>query len=232
LAEVLKINPQFAPAYARLSIDEVRLNNLTNALALPLKAEERQSGRLSSAERKNSSAAWQASASRESGKFAAQRWGGADHDEAVELWTALREGQRPALEIRATEGDPPKVAEGSVQRTKCGDDTHLMTVTLGNTDTSLAFRLQGPHMVGSSDTQWYGADHFSGCHHLDGLLTIVRYTPSEDDQFAGDIASIDDREDLPQALEARPNSPPATSNASPKSVFPATHEIRPDLKVH
>jgi hypothetical protein len=56
---------------------------------------------------------------------------------------------------------------------------------------------------GFSDTLWYGEDHFTGCHHLEGLRAVVRYKPSEDRQFDGDTSRAEYRENLPTALNAK-----------------------------
>jgi len=55
-------------------------------------------------------------------------------------------------------------------------------------------------LVGFSDTLWYGRDHFSRCHHLEGLRAVVHYRPASDATYAGDIAEVEIRDDLPPPL--------------------------------
>jgi hypothetical protein len=64
-------------------------------------------------------------------------------------------------------------------------------------------------MVGYSDTLWFGSDHFSLCHHLEGLRAVVRYKPSADKQSAGEWVELELREDLPK-LE-KTSAPPAAA---------------------
>jgi hypothetical protein len=65
-------------------------------------------------------------------------------------------------------------------------------------------------MVGYSDTLWFGGDHFTLCHHLDGLRAVVRYKPSADKPSAGEWVELEFRQDLPAAQE-KSATPPATA---------------------
>ena len=218
LAEVLKINPQFAPAYVRLSMMYVRLNDLTSALAVSRKAEQLEptragyhllSGKILLRQGKEAQAA-------EYAKFVADRWIGADHNEALELWNAVPESQRQALEVPVVEAAEPQMATGPVQSTTCGDETHPMAVTLQNGAKTISFRAHGGYRGGFSDTLWYGEDHFNGCRHLAGMRAVVYYKPSDDKQYDGDIASLEYREDLPQAFDNKSNPGQTTTSAAPK----------------
>jgi hypothetical protein len=36
----------------------------------------------------------------------------------------------------------------------------------------MVFKSKGPQMIGYSDTLWYGSDHFSLCHHVEGMHAV------------------------------------------------------------
>src|SRR5215813_8217646 len=95
-----------------------------------------------------------------------------------------------------------QAVQGTIKSTTCGDAAHPGTLTPENDGKALSFKGFGSYQAGFSDTLWYGAGHFSVCRHLDGLRAVVRYKASNDKQFAGDIASLEFREDLPQPFEA------------------------------
>ncbi len=211
LAKVLAINPQFAPAYVQLARLAMRRNDLQNALAFSRKAEQLepalagyhvQSGQILLRMGRGAEAASFAT-------FVAQRWPGSDHDEAVELWNAIPAGQRPA-------GDAPSMTvwkdmqsvEGTVKSVACSGPDRNMSFVLNHDGRALTFHGKGAFLWGFSDTIWYGADHFSFCHHLEGLRAIVRYRPAPDASYAGDIAEIDIRNDLPEPPQQA--QPPAT----------------------
>jgi hypothetical protein len=71
-------------------------------------------------------------------------------------------------------------------------------VVIENADGALTFRNAGARRIGYSDTLWYGSDHFSPCHHLEGLRAVVRYKANEDQTVAGDWVELELREDLPE----------------------------------
>jgi hypothetical protein len=70
------------------------------------------------------------------------------------------------------------------------------------------FRSSGAHRIGFSDTLWFGTDHFTLCHHLEGLRAIVEYKPSTDKDLTGEWLGLELREDLP-AMSAKPADPTA-----------------------
>ena len=41
------------------------------------------------------------------------------------------------------------------------------------------------------------------CHHIERMRAIVRYKPSDDKKFAGPIANVEFREDLPKPVEKK-----------------------------
>lgn len=201
LLKVLALNPQFAPAYVQLARLSVRKNDLITALALSRKAEQLepalagyhvQSGQILLRMGRGSEAASFA-------RFVAQRWPASDHDEAVELWNAIPPEQRPAGDaLSIVVPKDVQSVEGTVKSVSCSGSERNMSLVLYHDGQTLTFRGRGDFPGGFSDTIWYGVDHFSFCHHLEGLRAIVRYRSASDGSYAGDLAEIDIRDDLPE----------------------------------
>jgi len=201
LVKVIELNPQFAPAYVQLAKLYVRQRDLKSAFAVSRKAEQLEptragyhilSGEILHQMGKDKEAAAFA-------RFVAERWPGADHNEALELWGAVPAEQRP-------EGDPlveaaaPKDTsniDGHLTAVKCGGKDKAPEMTLSGNGKSLLFHLKGPFSAGFSDTIWYGEDHFSLCHHLEGMRAVIRYKSSADASYAGDIVEIEIRDEFP-----------------------------------
>lgn len=200
LIRVLNLNPQFAPAYIQRAKLAVRRDDVEAALALSRKAEQLEPMRagyhilsgeiLHRLGREKEAAAFAG--------FVAERWPGADHDEAVELWNAIPAEHRPA-------GDPlpeatPKETlstDGHLTAVKCEGKEEQMEMSLARDGKSSVFRLKRPFSAGFSDTIWYGEDHFSLCYHLDGMRAVIRYKASSDSGYTGDVAEIEIRDELP-----------------------------------
>ena len=64
-------------------------------------------------------------------------------------------------------------------------------------DDHMVFKSKGRQMIGYSDTLWYGSDHFSLCHHVEGMHAVIRYRPAVSKEYAGDWLSIELRDELP-----------------------------------
>jgi hypothetical protein len=64
-------------------------------------------------------------------------------------------------------------------------------------DDLMVFKSKGRQMIGYSDTLWYGSDHFSLCHHVEGMHAVIRYRPPVNKDYAGDWLSIELRDELP-----------------------------------
>jgi hypothetical protein len=86
-----------------------------------------------------------------------------------------------------------------------------MTIVLDRNGQEARFVSKGPFRSGFSDTLWLGRDHFSPCRHVVGLKAMVRYKPSADPAFAGEIAEYYLRDDLPPLL------PPKDAKAGPEA---------------
>jgi tetratricopeptide (TPR) repeat protein len=200
---VLKTNPRFAPAYVQLAMTMSRQGDYVNALNLARRAEDLEPSRagyhllvarILLALGRNDQAAKLAT-------FVAERWRGPDRDEAIELLSALPAENHPldtALLTDALNGT--QISQGTLASIGCTakEGTSLVIKNADGTQQSFAGS-GGAHIIGYSDTLWFGTDHFTLCHHLDGLRAIVRYKPTPDKKFAGEWVELELREDLPAA---------------------------------
>jgi hypothetical protein len=135
--------------------------------------------------------------------YVAERWGGPDRDEAMELWKAIPVDKRGG-QILVDRPLPPDVlvSEGIVKSVACKDQS--FTVTLESEGKTLTFHRQG-FAVGYSDTLWVGRDHFTPCFHVDGLRAVASYKVSADKAYAGDLMTVGLRDNL------SPGSKPTTA---------------------
>jgi len=204
LGKVLQLNPDFAPAYVQLARLALRENDLTSALAVAQKAEQLEPSRAGyhvltgQIQRRLGKGADAAAAA----LYVADRWSGPDRDEAVELWNSVPPDQRPAGES-IVEMMPPdtQTAEGSVKSVSCSDQEQGWAFVLNHDGQPLTFHRKGGFVSGFSDTLWFGGDHFTLCHHLEGLRAVVRYKKPADATYAGDVVEIEIRDDLPEPLK-------------------------------
>ncbi len=210
----LQINPQFAEAYVQLALVHVRAGNLNNALLMARKAANLEPGRagyfllvahILQLMGQDEEAGMISS-------YVATRWNGPDHDEAVEIWNKIPQAHRPPAE-GMTDSVPKdtQAVSGKVQSIQCADkDKNIpFELVLDSDGQQMHFHSSGGFATGYSDTVWYGRDHFSLCHHLAGLRAVVRYKAAKDQTYAGDVAEIELRVDMP--------SPP-TKDAAPKQT--------------
>jgi tetratricopeptide (TPR) repeat protein len=211
--DVLKVNPRFAPAFVELAMTIARQGDYKNALNQARRAEDLEPsragyhllvGRILLALGRNDEAAKQAT-------FVAERWRGPDHDEAIELWSALP-AEKPPLDATplADALNGTQTSRGTLQSVTCAGKEGT-AIVLQNADGTRTFSsAAGARMVGYSDTLWFGGDHFTLCHHLDGLRAVLRYKPTTDKQSAGEWVELEVREDLPKAQE-KSSAPPAAA---------------------
>jgi hypothetical protein len=144
--------------------------------------------------------------------FVADRWGGPDRDEAMELWNSVPPAQRPIATLPdATNVSDLHTAEGIVKSITCADSS--ITLTIEQAGQPLTFHFDFHHgVLGSSDTFWTGP-HFTPCFYTIGVRAVVRYKPSDDRAIAGNAVSIGFRDDLPAALPA-PEKIPVHADSS------------------
>ena len=201
IGKVLQVNPEFAPAYVQLSRLAFHEGDLAAALLMSRKAEELEpslagyhllSGQILRRMGKGTDAA-------ASAQFVADRWIGPDHNEAVELWNSVPAAERGEA-IFAVAPKDSEAVEGQVKAIVCSEKEQEWSLVLDKGSRSLTFHKKGPFATGFSDTIWYGGDHFNHCHHIEGLRAIVHYRPPADASYAGDIAELEIRDDLPEPL--------------------------------
>jgi hypothetical protein len=196
LLKVVAINPRFAPAYVELAKLDLGRGDGEAALKMAQKAEGlepfRSGYRVMTGEillRTGHPAEASARAA-----YVANRWGGPDHDEAMELWNSIPAAKR----VSESPVDKPRpndelVGEGMVKSVSCKDRSFV--VTLESEGKTLTFHSQG-FPVGFSDTLWVGRDHFTPCFHVDGLHAIARYRVSSDKSYAGDLMNLGFRDNM------------------------------------
>ena len=216
LQQITQMNPQFAPAYVQLAMLFIADGQGTKSLVAARKAEQLEpsragyhllSGEILLRMKREKEAA-------ESARYVAERWHGPDHNEAVALWSRIPVASRPADAIVIDEvEEQSQAAEGKMLSISCGEKSKN-EVTLQRGDDIMVFKSKGRQMIGYSDTLWYGSDHFSLCHHVEGMHAVIRYRPAVTKDYAGDWLSIELRDDLPsepqhEAAKATQPSAPA-----------------------
>jgi tetratricopeptide (TPR) repeat protein len=208
LENVLNDNPHFASAYAEWAKSFAAEGNLPRALGLSRAAEKYQpwlggyhllSGEILLRSGRPADAAAIAA-------FVANRWKGADHDEAMELWNRVPATQRPAEAPLEIAQDGLQSVEGIVKSVGCEDKSEkTWTLTLDHGGQPLVFKIGGA-LGGFSDTLWFST-YFNRCYHVTGLRAVVRYKSAADKSAPDEVVSWAFRDDLP--------SPPA-SQETPK----------------
>jgi len=87
--------------------------------------------------------------------------------------------------------------DGHISSVKCGEKEVRPELTLTQNGDSSTFDIKGPFSAGFSDTIWYGEDHFSLCHHIVGIRTVIRYKASKDNGLVGSAEDIEFRDEFP-----------------------------------
>lgn len=199
LGKSLQINPDFAPAFIQLAKIALRVGDLDSALKISRRAEEIEpslagyhilTGEI--LRRMGNTADAGAYA-----KFVVEHWIGPDHDEALELWNRLPAGERPVIESAPDVIPNTQTMEGTIQSVSCGAQDKEPSLILSHDGQTLTFHRKSVRMVGYSDTIWYGADHFTLCHRLEGMRAVISYSAPSDATYAGDLVELGVRDDVP-----------------------------------
>lgn len=227
MTKVAAVNLQFAPAYVQLARLAVRQGNLQQAFGLSRRAEELEpwragyhllTGQILLRMGKYSQATQFA-------QYVAKNWTGPDRDEAIALWNRIPVANRPAGATIADEvPSGTQSMDGTVQSVQCpapglGKSIQPGVFTLLHEGHPQAFLMNGPIAFGFSDTLWWGEDHASMCHHLEGLHAIVRYRPATKPGYVGEIAEVSVLNQLPEPDVAHAKNASDTP-AKPHAQFP------------
>jgi hypothetical protein len=205
LKNVLRLNPRFAPAVVVRSPIYVREGKLRDGFNTAVQAMRLEPDR----------AGYQTNAAAillhghdypEAVKLAssvASRWTASDSAEALAVVNQARRlgNIEPTADERSQEDGEMEYAKGTtavdgiVKSVDC-EKSKPMELVLQSGDKNLNFRAGKPFDVGFSDTLWYGADHFSPCHHIEGMKAVVRYTPSSNRAEEDEIRWLEVRDEL------------------------------------
>ncbi len=213
LMKVADLNPQFAPAFVQLARLDLREGNQKAAFGVARRAEELEpsragyhllTGEILRRMGKNAEAAQFA-------EYVAKHWPATDHNEAVELWNRVPAPARPAgVSLAIEKPANTQTATGIVKSSTCDAGAKQpWTLVLDDNGKEQTFHRTGRLGTGFSDTLWWGEDHFNICRHLVGLRAVVRYSPSADRTFTGNVVDLGIRDDLP---------PPSTSNTGLRQI--------------
>ena len=203
LLKTVGLNYEFAPAYVELALLDMRQGKYSDALSMARRAEQLEPARAGYHLLSGHILLrlWHGREASEFARYVAERWFGSDHDEAVQLWNEIPVSERvPGDQLSDQVPKETETAEGKLLSATCTDKDRISALVLDTGNHALTFRSKSEFMSGFSDTIWYGEDHFSLCHHLEGLHAVVRYKPPADGSYAGELAQLEIREELPAAL--------------------------------
>jgi Tfp pilus assembly protein PilF len=198
LGKIMQMSPRYAPAYVQMAKLAVRAGDFASAWAISREAETLEPSRAGYHLLTGQILRWMGNTADAGSyaRFVADRWNGPDHDEAIELWNSATADQR--LVGDSPTEQVPKDSQtfvGAVKSVTC--EKERLDFVLNRDGKTFTFRSKGAFEGGFSDTLWYGEDHFSYCHHLEGLRAVVRYRPPADSSYAGDVVEFEVRDDLP-----------------------------------
>jgi Tfp pilus assembly protein PilF len=210
LLQAIQTNSSYAPAYIELAKLDVRKNSMANALTVIHKAEQLEPARTSYKllEAQILLRAGQIDAAAPILQYLATR-SGPERNAAVRLWNGLPDSVRVS-------GDPPhenipmgtETMEGMLRVVTCADNNPIQ-LRLDHEGAAETFIISKNYTVKIPDTLWYGNDHFSICHHLEGMPVTVHYKPSTDKNFAGNLQELELWEPPPITTPAQPLRPTA-----------------------
>ena len=193
MVEVERLNPRFAPAYVAQSRIYAQQGKFNEALAAANKAAELEpdrAGYITNVARILIAGKYFGKAS-EVARYVAGRWERSDRAEALEVLDEARTLGKitPSEDEKKWESDLMQYAEGTsatrgvIQSVTCkpspdkdaGGRRVAAEVVLQSDDRTIAFPIEKGLSTGWSDTLWYGSDHFTPCHYLEGRHAVARY---------------------------------------------------------
>ena len=198
LLRVLELNPSFAPAYIELAALDIRQNNLKAAL---LRAQQARGLAGSNPGYHSLVASLLRSVGRDEeaealARYVFARWPGFDRDETM----VARHTLPYLVRILEPPGPAPSLektsrAAGKVTSVTCNDKEGAISVVLDGV--SLTLRTPGKMVFGLfSDSLWYSFDHFSFCHHIEGLQATIYFHPSAKPKEPGSLVQMNVRRDF------------------------------------
>ncbi len=217
LARVLMLNRQFAPAYIELAKLFLKWGEIDNAASNARSAESFEPTRAGYhlllarvLQRKGQTA--------DAGKVAqyvVERWNGPDQDEARDFLESLPPGDRSAVtDVEKRDAEVQKT-EGKIVQVSCKENGGIDSVALNREGQTVTYEATGGFAMGFSDTLWFGADHFTPCHHLEGMKAIVFSKPGNQKDPARRVVKLEIREELPPGPARKAASAPAPQEQTP-----------------
>lgn len=206
MARVLQLNPAFAPALivrSQVSVKENRLQDAYDAASQAWHLEPDRPGYLThlAAILDFAHNFQQAIADADA---VVSRWGFTDGAEAITVADHARKlgNIEETPEETAAETEEMKysaglmVADGILSSVACEPSKPIQFVLSTPLEKDMHFESSGGYGVGFSDTVWYGEDHFTLCHHVEGMKAVVRYTKSNDPTPKNIVKWLELRDDL------------------------------------
>lgn len=190
MARVLQLNPTFAPALivrSQVFVKESRLQDAYNAASQAWHLEPDRPGYLTHlAAILDSAHDFQEAVN--DADAVVSRWGFTDGAEALTVADHARRlaNITETPEETAAETEEMKysagllVEDGFLASVTCEPSKPLQFVLSTPAKGQMHFEVKGAFGMGFTDTLWYGEDHFTACHHLEGTKAVVRYTKTND----------------------------------------------------
>jgi len=200
LQHVIQLGDQYAPAYVGLARIFISRGEYAGALSASRKAEQLEPSRagyhLLSAKilLRMGRTAEAASIA----KYVADRWEGADRDEALEVLS--HDSGSETSEASRKAAPSGETVQGTIVSSVCKSikEGSFFELALTLDDHGKRFTVNGKFLAaGFSDTLWYG-QHFTPCHHLEGLRAVVHYRTSSKAEQMTEIGQLEVRDDLPE----------------------------------
>jgi Tfp pilus assembly protein PilF len=148
-------------------------------------------------------------------RMVADRWPGSDHDEAVEVWSGLpAEARDDGPPLKLSFPEDATVIRGTILSTTCDKGLSVVLQPAGEGTEPVKVSSAGPFESGFADTLWVGEDHYTPCHHLEGLPAVVAYKAASDGTKR--LLVLEIRDNLPTAVAvATPTAAAKDESAHP-----------------